>query len=314
MRSEPKKKWSARGPVWLGCLTAIGLVGTLAAWSTLTELAGAVIAPGVVQVENDRQVVQHPDGGVVGAIEVRDGDRVEKGDLLLNLDGTFLKSELAVVEGLLMELLVRKRRLEAERDMETTISAEGFPDFTSVDPNTLAETITSQQRLLLSRRATMDAELEQLTKQAEQTAKQVEGLEAELVSASEQMAIAEAELADREKLRGQGLTSVANLREAQRVLAQLKGQVGRLQSSVAEASARDAQIMLEAIRIRDSRQSEAILELAFCSGGQFGSASRRSGHVYHPGRSPLAGQCPNPPRRCRSGAGRADSPSRLLRV
>jgi len=261
MTPAPKMKWSARGPVWLGLLTAFGLIGSLAAWSILTELAGAVIAPGIVQVENDRQVVQHPDGGVVGAIQVRDGDRVEKGDLLLNLDGTFLQSERSVVEGLLMELLVRKRRLEAERDMGTTLSTDGFPSFVSVEPASLTATITSQQRLLASRRATMNSELEQLQKQAEQTAKQVEGLDAELASATERLVIARDELADREKARGQGLTSVANVREAQRAIAQLKGEVGRLQSSIAEAGTRNAQIELEAIRIKDSRQSESIQEL-----------------------------------------------------
>lgn len=261
MTPAPKNKWSARGPIWLGTVTALGLVGTLAAWSILTELAGAVIAPGVVQVENDRQVVQHPDGGVVGAIRVRDGDRVEEGDLLLSLDGTFLRSELAVVEGLLMELLVRKRRLEAERDMAATLSVDGMPPFKSVTPEALSATVASQQRLLASRRAAMTAELEQLSKQAEQTSKQVEGLEAELASAAERLAIAEDELADREKLRGQGLTAIGDVREAQRALAQLKGEAGRLQASIAEASARDAQIALEGIRITDSRQSDAILEL-----------------------------------------------------
>ncbi|MEL7256483.1 MAG: biotin/lipoyl-binding protein, partial [Pseudomonadota bacterium] len=110
-----KRRWKVGFPAMIGFLALTLLVGGLGLWSTQTKLAGAVVASGVIEVETNRQVVQHPDGGVVGQINVRDGDIVEAGALLLQFDGTFLSSELAIVEGQLFELFARKARLNAER-------------------------------------------------------------------------------------------------------------------------------------------------------------------------------------------------------
>jgi multidrug efflux pump subunit AcrA (membrane-fusion protein) len=63
------------------------MLGGLGAWSVGTEIAGAVVAPGVVEVQSERQVIQHPDGGVVGEILARDGDSVTAGDVLLRSTG-----------------------------------------------------------------------------------------------------------------------------------------------------------------------------------------------------------------------------------
>ena len=109
-------QWSARGPLLVGSLGVLILAVGLGAWATRTEIAGAVVAPGVIEVENERQVVQHPDGGVVSDIRVRDGDTIAAGDVLVELDGTFLTSELTVIEGQLVEIFARSARLRTERD------------------------------------------------------------------------------------------------------------------------------------------------------------------------------------------------------
>ena len=67
-------------------------------------------------VEGNRQVVQHQTGGVIAAINARDGDEVKAGDVLIELDGDALRSELGIVEGQWFEILARKGRLSAERD------------------------------------------------------------------------------------------------------------------------------------------------------------------------------------------------------
>jgi HlyD family secretion protein len=82
----------------------------------MAQISGAVITTGQIEVDRNRQVVQHPDGGVVDEIIVDEGDAVQAGDLLLRLDPTILQSELAVVEGQLFEILARRAGLEAERD------------------------------------------------------------------------------------------------------------------------------------------------------------------------------------------------------
>ena len=56
--------WSARRPVIIGMLGLLALVGGFGTWAVMTNIAGAVIAPGRIEVDRNRQIVQHPDGGV----------------------------------------------------------------------------------------------------------------------------------------------------------------------------------------------------------------------------------------------------------
>lgn len=108
--------WGGRRHVGVGLLTLLFFIGGFGNWSVLTEISGAVVAAGRLEVEGRRQIVQHPTGGVVDEILTRDGDRVEAGAVLLRLDGEKTRSELTIIEGQHFELLVRMDRLAAERD------------------------------------------------------------------------------------------------------------------------------------------------------------------------------------------------------
>ena len=91
------------------------------------EISGALIAPGTVVVDSNIKKVQHPTGGVVGQLLVHDGDHVKAGDLLVRLDDTVTRANLAIVTKALTELDARKARLEAERDGTETIKFPGWP-------------------------------------------------------------------------------------------------------------------------------------------------------------------------------------------
>ena len=114
-KDEVARRWPVRSAVFLGLLGIFLLFGGFGAWAMLTSIAGAVVAPGQVEVEQNRQVVQHPDGGVIEEILVKEGDRVQSGQVLVRLDGALLQTELAIVEGQYFEILARRGRLEAER-------------------------------------------------------------------------------------------------------------------------------------------------------------------------------------------------------
>ena len=118
----PAQVWSTRKPITYGFLTLLALVGGFGGWSVATKITGAIVTSGQIEVELNRQVVQHPDGGVVATINVAEGDTVAAGDLILSLDGASIRSELAIVEGQFFELLARQGRLEAERDGRDTIT------------------------------------------------------------------------------------------------------------------------------------------------------------------------------------------------
>ena len=85
-------------------------------WAATTELSGAVIAHGTVVVDSEVKRVQHPTGGVVGELHVREGDRVAAGDVLVRLDQTQTRANFEIISKSLDELVARQARLEAERD------------------------------------------------------------------------------------------------------------------------------------------------------------------------------------------------------
>ena len=91
--AKPDARLSIRRHTALGMGAAIFLVGGLGGWAVVTELSGAVVAPGTVVVDSHVKKVQHPTGGVVGEILARDGDRVRAGDIVVRLDETIAQGE-----------------------------------------------------------------------------------------------------------------------------------------------------------------------------------------------------------------------------
>ena len=116
MNDEPGGGWRLRRFLLVGYLGVFTLVFGLGAWAAVARISGAVITAGTLEVQGNRQVVQHPVGGVIAAINARDGDPVAAGDVLIELEGQALVSEFGIVEGQWLEILARKSRLAAERD------------------------------------------------------------------------------------------------------------------------------------------------------------------------------------------------------
>jgi HlyD family secretion protein len=116
---------SIRNHMLAGSIVLFGVLGGFGAWSALAEISGAVIAPGHIAVETRAKKVQHPEGGVVAELKVREGDRVRAGALLARLDDTVLRANLAMVSKALDELTALEARLIAERDGLGTVR---FPE------------------------------------------------------------------------------------------------------------------------------------------------------------------------------------------
>jgi HlyD family type I secretion membrane fusion protein len=256
-----KQSWGARLPLSLGFASVFLLVGGIGVWSVQTQIAGAVVAAGKVQVESRSQVIQHQEGGVVGEILATDGDKVSAGDVLMRLDGTFLNSELAIIEQQLVEIFARRARLKAERDEAEDFSFDDLPEFILVETTTVEEQLAGQKNLFEARKSSLVRELEQLSEQQTQIERQIEGTEAQQASFERQLVLIERELTDVESLFAKGLVEATRVLALQREQARLEGEVGRLISSIAESAVRIATISTEALRINDARRETAITEL-----------------------------------------------------
>lgn len=252
---------SARGAVLFGFVLLAILVGGFGLWSTMTEIAGAVVAPGRVEVEQNRQVVQHPDGGVVAAIYVKDGDTVKAGDPLIQLDGTLLKSEHSIVEGQFFEILARRGRLEAERDGQDAVSFPDELDAAAEARPDIADLMTGQQGLFAARLETNTNELEQLAKRRAQIANQIDGIAAQRNSATTQIEIITKELTDLQGLLERGLTPAGRVLALERERARLGGSAGELDAARAEAEGKITEIDIEILNRGSTRREEANTQL-----------------------------------------------------
>jgi HlyD family secretion protein len=267
--------WSARGPVLLGLLTLVTLIGGFGAWSVLATITGAIVSSGQIQVEQNRQVVQHPDGGVVEAIAVTEGQAVATGDLLVRLDGSLLQSELAIVEGQFVETRARRARLEAERDDAARIAippdlanmAGGRPD--------IAEQIEGQLRLFDARRDTLARQTEQMQKRLLQIGAQNQGLTAQAQALTTQLRLIGDELASQRELLANGLTQSSRVSALEREEADLLGRAGELTAARAQNEGRATEIDLEILRLAAARREEASTQLRDIGQAELELAERR---------------------------------------
>ena len=251
----------ARGHLFIGFIALLILVGGFGAWSMLANISGAVIAMGQVEVDQNRQVIQHLDGGIVAEVLVDEGKPVDAGQVLLRLDSKDLSGELAIVEGQLYELMARSGRLQAERDGADTITFDPeLLDVAAQSPD-MAELVQGQNSLFEARRQSVDKEIEQLNRRAAQTESQIAGVDAQKEALEIQLALIAEELASQQDLLDRGLAQASRVLSLQREEARLRGSIGELAANRAEAEGRVTEIEIEILKLETRRREDAITRL-----------------------------------------------------
>lgn len=245
----------------LGGMAIAFLVGGVGVWASQSRIAGAVVAPGQVEVERQRQVVQHPDGGVVEDILVKDGATVAAGAPLIRLDGTLLRTEHAIVEGQYFEIMARRGRLEAERADADEIEFPKELVDEAANRDNLAGLIAGQRSLFTARRDTIRQSLDQLQKQRDQVSSQIDGIDAQIVALGQQRELIGEELEDQQTLLARGLAQASRVLALQREAARIDGQLGELQASRASAETRQTELDIQRLRLSAERREEAETEL-----------------------------------------------------
>ncbi|HBS50047.1 MAG TPA: HlyD family type I secretion periplasmic adaptor subunit [Rhodobacteraceae bacterium] len=257
--SEPG--WSAARPTILGVLALLVLVGGFGAWAVLGQIAGAVVASGRVEVDQNRQVVQHIDGGVVDEILVEEGDTVAQGEVLIRLDANLLRSQLTITEGQLFELMARRGRLEAERAGADSVEFDPMlRDIAATRPE-VRELMEGQERLFTARRESVARETEQLEKRKSQIRNQIDGIQAQQASLDRQLTLIKEELVGQRSLLEKGLAQSNRVLNLERSEADLQGRLGELIAAEAQAEGRITEIEIEILRLATNRREEAITRL-----------------------------------------------------
>lgn len=256
----------------IGVLGLVTLGGTVGVWGGTAPLAGAVIASGRVVVETNVRRIQHPSGGVVADIRVRDGDRVAAGDLLVRLDETNARATLALIETELHRLTVRKARLQAERDGRDDFAAPATVDTEAPD---VAEALATERHVFGARRAAAAGQVAQLRERIDQARSEIDGVVAQTGAKAEQKELIRKELDGVQKLYEQNLIALSRLTALQREASRLSGEEGSLVAEAARIRGRIAETELQILQIGQETRRSVSEELRDVEGKIADLAERR---------------------------------------
>ncbi len=243
-----------------GLVIVIILAGGVGGWAGTMKLSGALIAPGSFVVDSNVKKVQHPTGGIVGEFRVRDGDQVKAGQIVVRLDDTVTRANLAIVVKGINELVARKARLESERD---GVEAVHFPRelLRLISDPDVAAAVSNERKLFELRQKARVGQKEQLQQRIEQLKEEVRGYQAQQKAKVREMELIEREMVGVRDLWKQKLVPIARLTELERQAARLHGESAQLISQSAQVSGKMSEIELQIIQIDRDLSSEVAREM-----------------------------------------------------
>ena len=206
-------------------------------WAAFARLDAAAYAPGTLVVSGQRQSVQHRDGGVVGEILVKEGQRVTRGQLLIRLAAADVRAQERALASQALSLLAQRARLRAEALNSRTIEVP--PEFAALAPedrDEAAMTMRLQQTELAARYDVLSAQRGALGERAQQSGAQGRGYGDQAVSAKEQLRLIDEEIAALQPVADKGFVSLTRMRQLERARAELEGQRGQYSASVAQTA------------------------------------------------------------------------------
>ncbi len=256
----PAKATRTRGPVLAGIAVIALAFGGFGAWAATSPLASASIAPGVVAVEGNRKTVQHLEGGIIGEILAGEGDRVSAGQVLIRLDPTRPRAVFDLMQGRYWAARALEARLIAERDGRAELV---FADdlLGMVDDREIAEVLQGQKNLFDARRAALDGQISVLKQRIVQHKEQIGGVNAQIRSKREQLALVAEEREGIETLFDKGIATKPRLLAAKRAEARLRGEIGEHVAQVAELKQRSGETKLRIIDLQNRSQERIELNL-----------------------------------------------------
>jgi HlyD family secretion protein len=216
-------------------------------------------------VQSNVKTIQHPTGGVVAEIAVRNGMRVSAGDLLLRLDATQAQASLQVVSKQLDEFRARSARLLAERDglSRPEIPAEMT---TRLNDSAVRNLLAAEAMLFTARATARDSQKELLRSRVSQLNEEIGGLDAQVASKAKQLELIAGELTGVQELYEKRLVPLARLTALQRESARIEGERGQLTSSIAETKAKIGEAQLQIVRIDQDFRTDVVKELGEAKG------------------------------------------------
>ncbi|PWE76525.1 hemolysin secretion protein D [Bradyrhizobium sp. SUTN9-2] len=251
---------SIRFHLMLGLVIVLVLVVGLGGWASTVLISGALIAPGQIVVESNVKKVQHPTGGVVGEVRARDGDLVKSGDIVVRLDDTVTKANLAIVTKNLDAAQVRAARLQAEqRGLERIEFPQGLIERAG-DPDVKA-LLAAETKLFEVRVNGRTGQKAQLRERITQLNEEIAGLSAQEKAKDQEIALVLNELTGVRELYEKRLVQISRLTQLERDSARLNGERAQYIAARAQAKGKITETELQIIQIDKDVVSEVSKDL-----------------------------------------------------
>jgi HlyD family secretion protein len=244
----------------VGGLAFLAIVFGLGGMAATIDFAGAIVTQGRLVVDSSVKKVQHVTGGTVAEINVKDGDRVKAGDLLIRLDATLAAANLAIYTSGIDEIMVRRARLQAERDGLDKIAFPADIMARAGEPS-VAELIKIETAQFESRRAAREGQKDQLRKKIAELEQQTNGIRAEQDAIVRQSKFTKDELAGLKSL-NKGLVPIERMSAVERQDAQYDGQLGQLLAEAGQAGAEIAQAQLQILQVDADMKTDVAKQLS----------------------------------------------------
>jgi HlyD family secretion protein len=244
----------------VGLTVVVLLAGGLGGWASTAEISGALIAPGSIVVESSVKKVQHPTGGVVGELRAHDGDLVKAGDIVVRLDDTVTKANLAIVTKNLDGLLARAARLQAEQQgLDKVVFPASLVDRAN-DPD-VKNVMASEAKLFEVRTTGRAGQKAQLHERITQLNEEVAGLLAQQQAKDQEIALVTKELVGVRGLYDQHLVQISRLSTLERDAARLTGERAQYIASRAQARGKITETELQIIQVDKDMVSDVSKDL-----------------------------------------------------
>lgn len=231
-------------------------------WAAFARMDAAAYAPGRVSVSGQRQTVQHRDGGVVGAIYVKEGQRVQKGQVLITLAAAEVQAQERALAAQVISLLAQRARLRAEQLNMPNIPIP--PEFATLTPEDRAEAdqaMKVQQLQFNARRSLLSTQQGVLGQERVQVGEQGQGYSRQLTAINEQERIISEQLESMRTVAEKGFVSKNRIRDLERAQADLIGQRGRLQAAIASSGASVGESQLRIVEAERTYQDKIASDL-----------------------------------------------------
>ena len=256
---------SVKRYVTLGFLTILALFGGFGGWAATTDLAGAVLAPGSVVVASNVKKVQHPSGGVISQILVKNGDKVKAGDVVVRLDQTVTRASLQVITKQIDELTGRVARLKAERDDSPSVVFPGELVARLEEPD-VAQIINGEQGLFESHVSTTRAQKKQLDERISGLQQEISGNTSQAGSKASEIQLIKKQLESLERLESQQLVSAEKMMQMRREHARIEGEMAQLSAAAGQSKGRIAEIEIQKLTIVSQGKSDTVKDLREAEG------------------------------------------------